>query len=431
MKLKLLSLLSVIVVMCGCTSYKPESVLEKYLLGFPKERFRWITSESQKRFGEKDFLKRYEDDFKPAEKVLELRTVPTDNPTYTRIKAKYKDNESIKTYYYTLKRDRFFGYRICWSFLLDDEAQDLVNNGQWEEARMRLKEAMQLNPYDDTALALLAEVNMNTDRRKDAWENLQKAMELDPGNTQIFLQASEYWKGNDAEKSKRYAEQATRIAEANFDASPSSDSYASNLVEAEGLSDLHNSLLDRRDVLRENLSNYREHTAAWVCKNMIIAIYSSRNESGKDDLQKDLDDWMKLAKEKYANYDTVRKVIDFINKADADKRYSDSPKGRLEAKVYKVLGDNVVRYLQYFLPNVEDGIKIAAIRGSTDVSYADLSLIRTYDELSWLDKFSKMNSLINKTAQNMRGDQWYTKKRLWVEWVRIGDDVASKVASNF
>jgi tetratricopeptide (TPR) repeat protein len=312
MKIKISFLVVILVVISGCSSFKPEAVLEKYLTAkSPSQRFRWITSESQNRFGKDSFIKYYQK-YIPTEKILEIRRFATASPSHIRLCVRQKDSEGIETVFYTLKRDKIRFYRVCWNNILFNEAVGYFGNERWEEARALLKEAVQLDPFDDSAWRLMGQININTDRREEAWKNLQKAMELNPNDSEAFLAASEYWGKEDAEKSKRYTLQGSEIAEANFDNAPSSDYYVLCLLDAFRVSKSQESLLQKRSLLRDNLVHYSSSTAAMVCGDVLYALYESSLRSEKMDLHKDLDDWLKISTEKYGNDPYVQKTVSAI-----------------------------------------------------------------------------------------------------------------------
>ena len=418
----------------GCGSFIPEKALENYLKAkTPSQRFNWITSESKKRFSRESFVKYYEK-YNPTEKILEMRRFPIDDSKYIRLRVRREDAEGTQIIFYTLKRDNLYSYRVCWSYLLHNEAAKHMNNKQWEEARSIVKEAILLDPYNEYNLFLMAEININTDRREEAWGNLSKAMELNPNDIQAFLTASQYWAKEDKEKSSRYAEQATKIAETNFDADPSADSSAKKLIRAIAFSNLQESLFQRKDILKNNIVHYSTPTASFICVYILPIIYDRLYKSKETDLQKDFDEWFKLASEKYKDDIYVKKLIHAIETENERKKnlqkYLSSSKGRLEMKIYDVLGDNYIYSFKYSLANVEDGIKMIAMKGSM-YGGADFSLIKDYDELDWLDQFEKIRKLINTMASQTGIDTWYAKKKFWSDWLFISEDKASKLASNF
>ncbi len=282
----------------------------------------------------------------------------------------------------------------------------------------------------------MAEININTDRKEEAWKNLSRAMELNPSDPQSFFTASQYWNKEDKEKSDRYAEQAMKIAETNFDMYPCSDSYARDLFRASYFSNSQESLLDRRNSLKNNMISYSSSTASEICAVILGSIFDKLQKLKDTDLQKDFDVWFKLANEKHGDDILVKNVIYFIKTENEKKKnlkkYLSSYKGRLETKIYEVLGDSYIYSLKYFLANVKDGIKMLAMKGSIyGNNNSDFSSIKEYDELDWLDQFEKIRKLINNTASKTGVDTWYAKKKFWADWLFISEDKASKLATNF
>jgi len=422
--------------MFGCGSYSSDSVLKKYLTArSASEQTKWMTSESQRRFTQESLEENY-GNYDPSMEILEMRRIPTDNPKYSRLRVKTKDSKGLMYLFYTLKRDNFYRYRVCCSYVLDKEAYAHSKSNRLEQSRLALTEALQLDPYDAYAWTLLGEINMQLDRKEEAWLDLQKAMESDPTDPQPFLTAYEYWKDADKDKSIGYARQAASVAQYSFDTRPSSSYCANNLIRATVSCNAQDSLLHRSNILKNNLCNYDSIVAPLACAFVLQTLYNGTQQTEKSDLQENLSIWLAISEERYGYDTSVQKVVAAIKAASINKvrmkKYLESPKGRLEAEIYKAFGD-YANTLAYALANVEDGVKLVSMKKPSDENEHDinLSLIKDYDDLDWLDQFQKIRSLANRLATESDSETWYVKKRLWAQWLYISDSAASKLASNF